>query len=59
MCYDSLQEIVQEMKKVQVEYVQFHPRAHKFRESYLGKIVDEVAEIDGKGAEHHLKTLIH
>ena len=59
LSYDSLQEIVQEMKEVQVEYAQFRPRAHEFRESYLGKIVDEMAEMDGKGVEHHLKISVH
>ena len=45
---DDASQIMELMHKTAMEYAEFRPKAHEFRQTHLGQIADDLAGRDGK-----------
>ena len=57
--YATKEEYDARIKDAATAYDEFRPKAHKFRETYLVQIAEEMAEEDGKEVDFHLTQLIN
>jgi hypothetical protein len=55
--FETMKEAEDSLKISYAKYGDFRPRAHEFRDTYLGRIASEFAEKDQKSAEWHFKRL--
>ena len=55
--YPTLSEAKNALRIAYKKYAEFRPKAHEFRDTYLGRIATEHAEDDRKAASWHFKRL--
>lgn len=56
--YDSFDELQNDKLKALQIYKDMKPFAQDYRETYLGRIADELSQRDGRPLEHHFRRLI-
>jgi len=57
--FETKEEYNVKIKEAAAAYDEFRPKAHKFRETYLVQIAEELAGEDGKEVDFHLAQLIN
>jgi len=57
MNFRTKEEAIASLKASYKDYNEFRPKAHEFRDTYLGRIAMELEDKDGTSAEHHFKRL--
>ena len=56
--FETLKEALSSLNKSYKEYDDFRPKAYEFRDTYLGRIANEMAERGKHGAEMYYKQLL-
>jgi hypothetical protein len=57
--FDSLQQIDEEIEAASMAYSKFRPKAHEFRQTYIGNLADEIAWDKGRDPEVVFRELTH